>query len=321
MKRTAGRRLLLAFLILFGIMNAIAAIHAYKFTHFDSAEKGRTGAPATLSFGEKLQTLFLGIHNSRPQNSAVPPMPYETVLLSAGGKAIEGWWIPAGAEKGTVILFHGYLSNKSGLLNKAQVFHAAGYNTLLIDFRGSGGSEGNSTSIGYWETEEVVAAYNWVLAGKHKAPFLFGTSMGAAAVLKALSQNQLEPAGIVLECPFGTMRQTVNARFHNMGIPTFPMAALLLFWGGVEGGFWAPGHNPAQYAGSVKCPTLLMWGRQDANVSAEETRAIYTALQGPKMLKVWEEMGHQDYLRKEPLAWPKVVLGFLQSASRPHLHN
>ncbi len=319
--RSAGRKLLYSLLAVFVLLNVVAAIHAYKFTHFNADIHAKTGSPASLSFGEKLQTLFFGIHNSRPQNSAVPEVPYQTVTLSAGGKRMEGWWIPTVQNRGTVILFHGYLSSKSGLLNKAGVFHSAGYNTLLIDFRGSGGSAGNTTSIGYWESEEVVAAYKWVVAKEGRSPFLYGTSMGAAAILKALSENNLAPAGIVLECPFGTMHETVNARFRNMDIPTFPMAPLLLFWGGAESGFWAAGHNPERYAGSVKCPTLLMWGREDANVSAGETRAIYTALRGPKMLKVWEGMGHQDYLRKEPVAWAKLVTYFLGKAPQYNLQK
>ncbi len=91
-----------------------------------------------------------------------------------------------------------------------------------------------------------------------------------------------------------------------------PNGPLLLFWGGAESGFWAAGHNPERYAGRVKCPTLLMLGREDPYVSAGETRAVYTALKGPKMFKVWGGMGHQDYLKKEPLAWTQLVNYFLE---------
>ena len=312
--RFAGRKLFYGLLAVLVLMNVVAAVHAYKFTHFDATETSRTGSPASLSFSQKLQTLFFGIKNARPQNTVLPNVPFETVAFFAGGKRIESWWLPVEGAKGSIVIFHGYLGEKSGMLNKAYVLQAAGYNTLLVDFRGSGGSEGNSTTLGFRETEEVVAAYNWILKKRIGLCYLYGNSMGAVAILKTLAENNLQPAGIVLECPFGSMYKTVAARFKSMGIPPFPMAGLLVFWGGVEGGFWAVGHNPERYAGSVKCPALLMWGREDASVSAGETRAIYTALKGPKMLKIWESMGHQDYLQKEPLAWPATVLGFLRKA-------
>jgi alpha-beta hydrolase superfamily lysophospholipase len=324
MKRplSAGRKLFYSLFATFLLINVVAAMHAYKFTHFNGAARGsRTGTPASLSFGQRIETLFLGIKNARPQNNALPQVPFETVHFSAGGNRIESWWLPVTNPRGTVIIFHGYLGEKSGMLNKAYVLRTAGYNTLLVDFRGSGGSEGNSTTLGFWEAEEVGAAYDHILKKTTGPIYLYGTSMGAVAILKALSESNLQPAGIVLECPFGSLYQTVAARFRNMGVPAFPMAGLLLFWGGAENGFWAAGHNPARYAGSVRCPALLLWGREDASVSAAETRAIYTALKGPKMLKIWEGMGHQDYLRKEPQAWPATVLGFLQNAQAPALQK
>ncbi len=317
--RAAGRKILYSLLAVFLLLNVVAAVHAYKFTHFNAAEKERTGPPASLSFGEKIQTLLFGIRNARPQSRQLPEHPFETVFLTAGGYRIEGWWVPRSPSRGTVVIFHGYLGAKSGMRNKARIFNAAGYSTLSVDFRGSGGSEGNSTTLGFRETEEVMAAYNWARKKQWGPVYLYGTSMGAVAILKALSEKSIQPAGIVLECPFGSLYKTVAARFRNMGIPAFPMAGLLVFWGGVEGGFWAPGHNPVRYAGSVTCPALLMWGREDANVSAGETRAIYNALCGPKILKVWEGMGHQDYLKKEPKQWPAVVLGFLHDAVPPDL--
>jgi alpha-beta hydrolase superfamily lysophospholipase len=90
-----------------------------------------------------------------------------------------------------------------------------------------------------------------------------GTSMGAAAILKYLDDGGTQPAGIIIECPYGTMYETVCARFKMVGAPTFPMAAFLVFWGGLENGFWAFGHNPATYARSVQCPALLIYGGKD----------------------------------------------------------
>lgn len=41
--------------------------------------------------------------------------------------------------------------------------------------------------------------------------------------------------------------------------PTFPMTGLLVFWGGVQNGFWAFGHNPTAYAKKISCPTLVLF--------------------------------------------------------------
>ena len=88
------------------------------------------------------------------------------------------------------------------LLDKSDLFLQLGYNTLLVDFMGSGGSEGNQTSVGFFEAEEVKTCYDYVKRQSNAAVFLFGTSMGAVAMLKAIRDDAIAPDGILLECPF-----------------------------------------------------------------------------------------------------------------------
>lgn len=57
----------------------------------------------------------------------------------------------------------------------------------------------------------------------------------------------------MIECPFGSMYKTVCARFKTMNAPTFPMAGLLVFWGGMQNNFWAFEHNPTEYAKNINC--------------------------------------------------------------------
>jgi len=82
------------------------------------------------------------------------------------------------------------------------------------------------------------------------------------------------------------MYKTVCARFRSMNAPTFPMAGLLVFWGGLQNGFWAFGHNPTEYAKKINCPTLLMYGQQDDKVSRAEIDEIFANLAGQKELKM-----------------------------------
>ena len=107
------------------------------------------------------------------------------------------------------------------------------------------------------------------------------------------------------------MYQTVCARFRSMNVPSFPMAGLLVFWGGVENGFWAFGHNPTEYAKNITCPALLLYGAQDEKVSKEETDAIFANLNGRKELKIYQEAGHENYLSKYKNEWTQDVGNFL----------
>src|SRR5688572_2592295 len=132
-KRKFIKRFLWPALILFVLMNVIAYLHAYKFTHFDRTTKNKTKHANDLSFGQKLQALFLGVNNPRPENRKIPDKKFETVKLKSN-KGIECWLIKADTAKGSVILFHGYGGEKSSMLDKAEIFLSLGYNTLLVDF-------------------------------------------------------------------------------------------------------------------------------------------------------------------------------------------
>ncbi len=296
----------------FTLMNVVAFFHAYKFTHFVNGELVKTKDARQLSITAKIRALFLGIDNPRPVNKVVPAGPFETVRLHSN-KEIECWRIKTKSAlvKGTVVLFHGYSGQKSSLLDKAEEFRQMGYNTMLVDFMGSGGSEGNQTTIGFHEAEEVKTCVDYLRREGEHPIYLFGTSMGAVAILKAINDHGVEPSAIIIECPFGSMYQTTCARFRSMHVPAFPMAALLDFWGGVQNNFWAFGHNPAEYAKAVDCPVLLLYGEQDEKVSRQEIDEIYTNLSGVKQLKTYPRAGHENYLRRYRQQWTQDVHAFL----------
>jgi alpha-beta hydrolase superfamily lysophospholipase len=186
-----------------------------------------------------------------------------------------------------------------------------GFNTLLIDFMGSGGSEGSQTTIGFREAEQVKASFELLKQRGTTDIFLFGTSMGAVAILKAIKDYGIQPKGIILECPFGTMYKTTEARFKIMNIPPFPMANLLVLWGGLINGFWAFNHNPVEYAKTVQCSTLLLYGEKDEKVSRDEIDKIFHNLKGEKQLKTYPLAGHENYLRKYKNQWVNDVRRFL----------
>ncbi|MBC8884364.1 hypothetical protein H9X57_16280 [Flavobacterium piscinae] len=142
-------------------MNVIAIFHSYKFTHFAESKSEKTKTPAKLSTIEKISTILFGVNNPKPINKKKPSITFETIYIQSN-KEIECWDIKTSHSKGTIILFHGYGGNKSSMLDKAEVFRDLGFNTFLVDFMGSGGSEGNQTTIGFLEAEQVKSSYEYV---------------------------------------------------------------------------------------------------------------------------------------------------------------
>ena len=311
-RKTAG---LAAVLVLFLALNGVAYMHAHAMTHF--VDGGRhTPRPKRLSTAQKAKVLLTGVRIPRPVNT-VEPAKYGlrfAVHQFAGPSDVEleGWHVPCSDSLGLCILFHGYAGCKSALLAEAQGWRNVGYETFLVDFRGCGGSSGRITTVGYHEAEDVVAAFEFCRRELTDRPIvLYGQSMGAAAVLRAVSSHKLQPRAVVVECPFDRLLSTAKNRFAAMGVPSFPFAELLVFWGGVQHGFSGLEHNPVDYACRVDCPVLLMNGEHDNRVTKAQATAIFDNLSGDKQLVIFPETGHESCVKRDPVRWESAIAGFL----------
>lgn len=306
------RRILRILLVLFLVLNVLAAFHAYKFTHFYPGEKNRPKQSAAMTGWDKTQALLFGLTYPKSVNDSKPAA-YETVLFhTKDGLKIEGWYSKTAAAKGTVILFHGHGSSKAKLNNEAAAFSAMGYNLLLIDFRAHGGSDGTVCTIGYYEAEEVKLAYDYMRAQGEKNIVLWGISLGAGTITHAVSEYGLAPEKVILEMPFGTLLQAVKGRLRIMGVPAEPFSSLLTFWGGAEQGFWAFSMEPETFAKKIKSPLLIQWGAKDARVTRKEVESIYrNAASTEKTLVVYPDAAHESLCKKDPDRWMRTVGRFL----------
>lgn len=297
------------------LLNIVAFSHAWKFTHFGPSDGERTAKPEELTLGEKASTLLMGVSLPKPVNPAIPSRPYQTIQLSGIlENNLETWLIAPDSAKGTVLLFHGYGGKKADVLGVAEAFYQQGFRTFLVDFTGHGGSEGNTTTLGHGEAAEVMHCTHYIQRKFPDEPtLLYGFSMGSVAVLKALSEKNVQVDGAIIGAPFGTMLQAVKNRFHAIGVPSFPFAELLVFWGGVQHGYWAMGHSPIEYAKGIDTPILLMYGGKDTRATPSEVKEIYAELKGEKYLHEFPELGHQSFYASDSVSWEKAVGGFIES--------
>jgi len=229
---------------------------------------------------------------------------------------LETWFIPVqhSVSNGTVLLFPGNAGSKAKqLLAPAQVFHSLNYDALLVDFRGVGGSSGNTTTLGVREAQDVALAINYADSLELKRPFiLYGVSMGSAAILKAVAQEPINPDAIILELPFARLLDAVRSRLKAIRVPSFPMAELLVVWGSLQHKFNGFTHNPVTYATYVKCPTLLLHGRLDRWTTVEEINQIFKNLRGSKQLVIFPNVGHNLLVTVDRAYWEQHVDQFLQ---------
>ena len=300
-------------LIVFILINIITAFHAYKFMHFFDA--GEITIKLDKNGWDKTGEILFGINVTKSHDTIVADSSFETIYLTTKDNLkLEGWYLKSDTVvKGTIVMFHGHGSTKTAIMKESAAFRKMGYNTFLLDFRAHGNSEGNTTTIGYAETEDVELAYNYIHNKGEKNIVLWGISMGAAAITKAVNDYPLQPNKIILEMPYGSILKAAEGRIKMMNLPGEPLATLITFWGGAEHGFWGFGMKPTEFAKKINCPVLLQWGKDDPRVTRDEIDMIYANITTPKKLVVYDTAGHESLCKKENDKWTTEVETFLKN--------
>lgn len=312
------RRILRVVLVLFILLNISAAFHAYKFTHFYPGTEAKPVAPEKMSWWDKTKAIVVGVPFTKSVNGPAPDITYNNITLrTEDSVTLEAWYRVQPHPKGTVILFHGHGASRSRILAEEQFMFRSGFNTIAVDFRAHGGSAGTVCTIGYNEAYDVKAAYDFAVKEGAKEVVLWGISLGAATISRAMYVfPSVQPSKVIMEMSFGSLEQAVKGRVRMMGLPEQPVAGLLTFWGGAEQGFWAFDHDPVEYVKNIKCPVLFQWGINDKRVTRAETEELFQNCGSKnKKLVEYNEAGHESLYKKEPAKWEKAVGDFLWSAA------
>jgi alpha-beta hydrolase superfamily lysophospholipase len=299
------------------LINISAALYAWKFTHVYDDPALRNSPPSSNIIA-KTWRLFSGPRQPRSIITEYPSFAFDTVLLkTAKGITIDAWYSKADSmPKGTVLLFHGIMSNKGLILSEASAFRSFGYNVLLVDFRAHGNSGGNTTTIGAKEAEEVKLAVDYTAGLGEKNIYLWGSSMGAVVVAKAVADYNLQPSGIILEMPFASLQSHLQARARALGfqgLPEKPFGFFVSCWIGWERGFNGLKHRTADYVKKIDCPVLLQYGGRDTYVLNRETDRVFEAVHSVNKKKVvYENAGHESLQQNDPAKWDREVKLFLE---------
>src|SRR5215831_5581181 len=162
------------------------------------------------------------------------------------GVKLKGWFVPGELSGGrltaarTIIMVHGTRQNRAtpndGLIELTDIFVKAGFAVLGFDMRGTGESQPEPLTLGYFEQRDVLGAVDFLQSGPIPYPNLgrptiiggWGISMGAATLLLASAR---EPAikAVVSDCAYSDIIPILQREVHvRSGLPeAFTPGALL----------------------------------------------------------------------------------------------
>jgi pimeloyl-ACP methyl ester carboxylesterase len=108
-----------------------------------------------------------------------------------------------------IIYAHGLGSNKMESLSLVQCAQKTHYHICAFDFSGSGKSDGDFTTYGLREQDDINAILTWLDASRLYLRYvLWGRSMGGASIILSQSRNLNKKVQcIVLDSPFSSFER------------------------------------------------------------------------------------------------------------------
>ena len=214
-----------------------------------------------------------------------------------------------------MILCHGYPANREEMLPYAAWLHAAGFACLAFDFRSMGESEGNLSSVGYHETEDLKAAIDFVktVPELHGLPIgVLGLSLGGAVAIMAAARD-FRIQAVVAEAPYASLHHAIEDRSRLFLGPLGPVAARMVRWWTRQ---WLPVPHHAvapglDIAAIAPRAVMLIQGQRDLLAAWRRAEQMYESAGEPKSLWLLPRSGHARCLRDQPAEYERRVIAFL----------
>lgn len=232
---------------------------------------------------------------------------YEEVVLAIGDGetqgTVHGVWIPSQVSRihqdlssaaaselrisgPTVLYLHGNGSNVGDLTEMGQMFHHLGWNSLLIDYRGYGRSQGpfpNEKRV----YKDAAAAWTYLIEERQLQPehvMVYGHSLGGAIAIE-LATRYPEMAGVIVEGSFTSMRAMATLQSRYQFLP--------LDW------ILTQHFDSLAKVRSLVPPLLLIHGDADETIPYQMSQALQDAAQTSihqpaTTLVLFPEAGHND---------------------------
>lgn len=245
---------------------------------------------------------------------------YEDVIFpSADGKTmVDGWWIPAGGSRQSVVLSHGYGANREEywvpMYDLAELLHGLGYNVLMFDYGFASRNNRLPATGGILESQQLLGAIEYARNQGSLELIVWGFSMGAGTALQAALQNAPVDA-MILDSTFLPNDETLVYNLSQIPfyIPEYPTLSLVKWFFPFVSGASLEQVPSAQAQGTpFDFPILVVHGTKDSKAPVDLAMNVASAQTHPQT-QLWIVQGaiHEMIFRTHHKEYVNRVTAFL----------
>jgi pimeloyl-ACP methyl ester carboxylesterase len=285
-------------LFLFVSVAAVSGFLLYQVLH-------PTGAPATID---------LSVMMGHPVTFSFP---------LGNGVEREGWFYPGLRGAPTIVVCHGYHSQRADVLTLVTALQDQQFNVFLFDFTAHGTSPG-VTTLGYRETTELQAAIAALATRDDVDPKhfgLWGTDMGGYVVLEnAVADPRI--SAFIVDDAYSDPRDMLQMEINRSGLTVLPLVSKFCDIGFRLVNYQFRDQPPvtARLLRTKDVPKLFFLS-DDRPALASETMNLFQHAPEPKQL-VRDRVGYSEMSDDDRKNYESQVVSFfllnLQSSRSAH---
>ncbi len=260
-----------------------------------AAAAGVTGGLSYLAYKRISSQLFSNAFSKHPKEEEVDQKYLDWLsssnvmqvrITSFDGLNLNAYNVQNHNTNRYVILVHGIWSSKKFSYPRAYEFDRRGFNTLIVDQRASGDSEGEYYTYGQKESLDLLLWINYLISKDPTVQIvLYGVSMGAATVMMATA-NDL-PANvkcIIEDCGFSSAEEQFDNIIKTEYKIRFSKPVLMMLEKELKKklGMSFDDMSPKKALDTNEIPLLIIHGEEDRFVPFEMSKKLYNHNKGYK---------------------------------------
>ncbi len=224
-------------------------------------------------------------------------------LITKDGIKLSAWYTPP--KNGAVILIaHGYNDNRTESLYV--LFAKHDYGVLAWDFRAHGNSEGEISTLGYYEQLDVEAALDFALAQEGVEHIgAWGGSMGASTVLLTASERN-EIKAVVADSAYPSLEDVLK-----LNMPIEFLHPLVKFFSETQSGAQIEDVNVEKVIGKISPRVVfIIDGWYGGAILMNSPYRLYDSADEPKQIWVEDGVPHLGTYAYHPQRYENRVINF-----------
>ena len=215
-------------------------------------------------------------------------------LKTGDGAVISAVYLPAKGARYTILYSHGNGEDIGKSMPFLRKMSGAGYSVFAYDYHGYGTCTGRSSEANAYR--DIETAYDYLVSTLGVSPdriIAYGRSLGGAVTINLAARREL--AGLVVESSF------LSALKVATRTNIFPLDR----------------YRSADKISRVRCPVLIIHGRDDRVVPFKHGEELYRLAKAPKSHLWVDGVGHNDLIAVAGDLYWGALRGFIDKLPVP----